>query len=218
MLPWPEPGNSAKIPMSEADADNAGSVQPQGPLGELIGELKTRTDRGEEVSIGLIQKIAGSRAAGPMLLLPALIVMSPLSIIPGLPTIVGLNTILVAGQVALGRDHLWLPDWLKHRSLPARHVKKLLRFLVPVGNAADGFVKPRASALTGSVVRRVGAGVCVLVGCIMPMLEVIPFTSTWAASIIALYALAITVKDGFLALAWVALVIAVFSVAWLVFA
>jgi hypothetical protein len=54
--------------------------------------------------------------------------------------------------------------------------------------------------------RRIGAVVCVLVGMIMPLLEFIPFTSTWAATIIAVYALAITARDGLLALAWMGLV------------
>jgi hypothetical protein len=48
-----------------------------------------------------------------------------------------------------------------------------------------------------------------LVGAVMPLLEFIPFTSTWAGAIIATYALAITVRDGFLALAFVGLVSAV---------
>lgn len=190
---------------------------PPGPLSELINKLKQRTEQGEQVSIGLIQKIAGRRAAGPMLLLPALIVISPLSIVPGLPTMVGLNTILVAGQIALGRDRLWLPKWLKQRCIPAKYATKLLRFLAPVGKVADKIVKPRARLLTAAPLRRLGACICVGVGCVMPILEVIPFTSTWAASIIALYGLAITARDGFLALAWAAFVIAILSVAWMVF-
>lgn len=190
---------------------------PSGKLSALIGKLKARTETGEDVSLGLIQKVAGTRAAGPMLLLPSLIVISPLSAIPGVPTIVGLNTILVAGQIALGRDRLWLPKWLTSRSLPSKHGEKLLNFLQPVGKAADKVVKPRAQSSVGPLFRRLGAAVCVMVGCIMPLLEVIPFTSTWAASIIAVYALAITARDGFLALAWIALVLGMASLAWMIF-
>lgn len=192
------------------------NAEPQGKLGQLIAKLKDQTEQGEEVSIGLIQQIAGTRAAGPMLLLPALIVVSPLSIIPGLPTIVGLNTILVASQVAMGRDQLWLPSWLTERAIPAKHGKRLLRFLAPVGAVADKMVKPRASATVGPLFRRIGATICVAVGCIMPMLEFIPFTSTWAAGVVAVYALAITVKDGFLALAWMALVAGLLSLTWMI--
>jgi hypothetical protein len=148
-------------------------------------------------------------------LLPALVVMSPLSIIPGVPTIVGLNTILVAGQVALGRDNIWLPGWLLRRKISGKRAEKFLKYAKPVSKVADDVVKPRATFLTSAPMRRIGAVVCVLVGCILPVLEVIPFTSTWAASIIAVYALAITARDGLLATAWVGLVVAVASVAWM---
>lgn len=185
-----------------------------GALGKLVDKVSERSKAGEAVTIGMIREIAGQRAAGPMLLLPALIVISPLSIIPGLPTTVGLNTILIAGQVALGRTDIWLPKWLSDRAVPAKYADKLIKFLTPVSRFADGVVKPRAAFLTSAPIRRVGAVVCVLVGCIMPLLEIIPFTSTWAASIIAVYALAITARDGFLALAWVGLVAAVIGAAF----
>ena len=179
----------------------------EGALGTLVEKVEARALAGEVVSIGLIQEVAGQRAAGPMLLLPALVVISPLSIVPGIPTIVGINTILVAGQLALGRERIWLPRWLIERSIKAKHAQTLMKFLKPVSRMADGVVKRRFRFMTSMPVRRVGAAVCVLVGAIMPLLEFIPFTSTWAAAIIAVFALAITARDGFLALAWIGLVL-----------
>ncbi len=189
----------------------------EGTLGRLVRKVEERAEGGDDVSIGLIQEIAGQRAAGPMLLLPALIVISPLSIIPGLPTMVGINTILVAGQIALGRDQVWLPKWLTSRCISAKHAKTLLKFLGPVSRMADGMVKRRARFMTGALMRRIGALVCVLVGAIMPLLEFIPFTSTWAASVIAVYALAITARDGWLAMAWLGLVAGCVGLGWMFF-
>lgn len=203
--------------MSDTAADEKAEPSDEGAIGQLVEDLKTHADRGEQVSIGLIQRIAGQRAAGPVLLLPALVVVSPLSAIPGLPTLVGLNTILVAGQLVLGRDQLWLPQWLTKREVPAKYGDKLLKFLGRLGRAADRVVKPRASSVTGPIFRRLGAGICVAVACVMPVMELIPFTSTWAASVIAVYALAITARDGFLALAWCAFVVILLSLAWLIF-
>nr|WP_314257305.1 exopolysaccharide biosynthesis protein [uncultured Devosia sp.] len=204
--------------MSETWSAERHKTGDTGVLTELVDDLKQRVEAGERISIGLIQRIAGGRAAGPILLLPALVVVSPLSAIPGVPTIVGLNTILVAGQVALGRDHLWLPNWLTKRAVPSKYGARLLKYLGRFSQVADGIAKPRAKAVIAPLTRRVGAGICVAVACLMPAMEIIPFTSTWAAGIIALYALAITARDGFLTLAWLALVVAVVSVALLVFA
>jgi len=185
----------------------------EGALGALVRKVKARADAGEAVSIGLVQEVAGPRAAGPMLLLPALLVVSPLSIVPGLPSVVGLTTVLVAGQVVLGREPIRLPRWLTRRRLASRHADMLLGFLQPVSRMADGVARRRARALTAAPMRRIGAAVCVLMGAIMPLLEFVPFTSTWAATIIAVYALAITAGDGLLALAFVGLVLGAVALA-----
>jgi hypothetical protein len=176
--------------------------KPEGALGRLVQKVQERTAKGEAVSISLLQEVAGARAAGPLLLLPALIVVSPLSIIPGLATLVGLHTAIVAGQVALGRNQIWLPGWLTRRSLPAKYAEKLMHFLLPVSRMADGIVKRRMLPLTGGIPKRLGALVCVLFGAIMPLLEFIPLSSTLAATVIAFYALSISARDGTLALVW----------------
>ena len=165
-------------------------------------KVQERTKRGEPVSIELLQQVAGAQAAGPMLLLPALIVVSPLSIIPGLPTLVGLHTAIVSAQLVLGRSRIWLPRWLSRRSLSAAHADKLMQFLLPVSRMADRVVKRRLLSLTGRVARRIGAVVCVLMGVLMPLLEFIPLSSTIAASVIAIYALSLSARDGLLTLAW----------------
>ncbi|MHA6296919.1 exopolysaccharide biosynthesis protein [Devosia sp. CAU 1758] len=184
-----------------------------GALGALVRQLEERADAGEDVSISTVQKIAGQRAAGPMLLLPALLVVSPLSIVPGMATMVGLNTILVAGQLVLGREHIWLPKWLTERCIPAKRAQKFVKFLGPVSQAADRVVKDRVRPLTGSGMRRFGAVICVLVGAVMPVMEIVPFTSTGAGAIIAVYGLAITARDGLLAIGWIGLVLGLVSLA-----
>lgn len=187
----------------------------RGTLRQLVHKVEQRVETGERISIGMIQNVAGQRAAGPMLLFPALIVISPLSIIPGLPTVVGINSALVAGQILLGREQIWLPKWLTERCLPRKHAERLLSFLKPVTEKVDTVARPRWQGMLAMPLRQVGASVCVLVGLIMPLLEFIPFTSTWAGAIIATFALAITARDGLLALVWVGLVVAALGVATL---
>lgn len=180
-----------------------------GPLAPIIKEVEKHAEAGEPVTIDVIKQATGTRAAGPMLLVPALIAMSPLTVIPGVPSLIGLNTVLVAGQLALGRKQIWLPKWLRHRKLKASHGQRLLKFLKPVGKVADRVAKPRLRFLTSWPMRRLGAAVCVLIGLVMPVTEVIPFSSTWVGATIATYALAITARDGMLVLAWAGLIIAI---------
>src|SRR5690606_14363774 len=88
-----------------------------GTLTTLIEKVEEHAQAGDGISIGLLQEIVGPRAAGPLLLFPALMVIAPLSIVPGIPALTGLHTILVAGQVALGRKSMWLPQWLTKRAI-----------------------------------------------------------------------------------------------------
>lgn len=185
----------------------------QGVLGTLVDKVEQRVDSGEKVSVGMIREVAGQRAAGPLLLFPALVLVSPLSIIPGVPTLVGISTVLMAGQIALGREQLWLPKWLAERCLPSKQGEKLLGFLKPVSATVDTVAKPRWQALLDGPLRRIGAGLCLMLGLLMPIMEVIPFTSTWARVTVATYGLAITVRDGLLAVVWIGLIAAIVSVA-----
>lgn len=173
-----------------------------GPLERLVRKVQERTKRGEAVSIELLQQVAGTQAVGPILLLPALVVVSPLSIIPGLPSLVGLHTVVVSAQLMIGRSRIWLPGWLSRRMIKPGHAEKLLQFLLPVSRVADVVAKRRMLALTGKIGRRLGAAVCLLMGAIMPLLEFIPLSSTIAASVIAVYALSLSVRDGLLTLVW----------------
>jgi hypothetical protein len=184
-----------------------------GPLAPIVEEVEDRADSGQPVSVETVEKAAGEQVAGPLLLVPALIAMTPLTVVPGVPSLIALNTVLVAGQIALGRKSIWLPKWLRSRKLSSKHTKKLLKLLKPLGKVADKMVKPRLQFLTAWPLRRIGAGLCVLVGACMPMTEVIPFTSTWLGATIATYALAITAKDGLLVVAWVGLILAIMAVA-----
>ncbi len=184
----------------------------RGAFSQLVDKVSDRVEAGEPISVGMIQQLAGQRAAGPLMLFPALVVVSPLSIIPGLPTLVGINTILIASQILLNRNKIWLPGWLRSRAVPEKYGSRLVEFLKPVGASIDA-VAQRRWPKVGKILRRFGAAVCAVVGAIMPLLEFIPFTSTVAASVIAVYALAITARDGLLALVWVALLAGVVGVA-----
>ena len=184
-----------------------------GTLGPIVDEVDKHAKAGDTVSIETVREIAGRRAAGPLLLLPALVAMSPMTVVPGVATIIGLNTVLVAGQIALGRESVWLPKWLNKLKLAPKHVEKLVKFLKPVGKVADEVARPRLGFLTAWPVRRVGAAACTLIGLAMPVTELIPFTATWVGALIATYALAITARAGLLVLAWVGLILTAATIA-----
>ena len=59
-----------------------------------------------EITLGRLLEQVGSRSFGTVLLVPAIIVLSPLSGIPGLPSVMAVFVVVLAGQMLEGRDHL----------------------------------------------------------------------------------------------------------------
>lgn len=136
-----------------------------------------------------------------------MIVVSPLSLIPTLPTIVGTTVVLIAGQLIAGRKSIWLPNKLRAASLSPERAQKALEFLKPAVRWIEKFSRARLSFLTEGLGMRLAALICILVAMTMPPLELVPGASTSAGTIIATFGLALTTRDGLLLLAALALVI-----------
>src|SRR5690606_6693656 len=66
----------------------------------------------ERVSLGLVVETIGSRSFGPLLLMVGVVLASPLSGIPGMPTMMSLMVLLIAVQLLFGGKNFWLPHWL----------------------------------------------------------------------------------------------------------
>ncbi len=110
-------------------------------LSDLIKHLRRLGERQDRVSVHDIRKALGERSFGPFLAIPALIEITPIGGIPGLPTVIALVIALVATQILFGRAHLWLPDFLERRTLRGDRVKKGME-----GLKACGLVRPGAPA------------------------------------------------------------------------
>jgi hypothetical protein len=120
--------------------------------------------------------------------------------IPGAPTFGALVIILVAGQMLMGSQRVWLPDFIRNRTLPAERLRKALSALKPAAALIDRLVGKRLMFLTKRPFGLVLAALCVALALAMPPLEFVPMSSTILAAAVFLLALALTVQDGALAL------------------
>ena len=155
---------------------------------------------GDTVSVSDMLQAIGPRSFGPLMLVPALIILSPVSGIPTVPTFGAIIITLIALQLMIGRHHVWLPQWLLRRKLKRQALERAVRFLVPVARVVDRVTRPRLELFTRPPFRQLIALLCILVAATMPVLEPVPFMATSAAAIITLYALALVARDGLLAL------------------
>lgn len=156
------------------------------------------SDAGAEgtVSVEDILNSIGRRSFGPLLLVPGLLLVSPLSGVPGFGTAMALIVFLFAVQLVAGRHRVWLPQFMLRRSIPRDKLDSAMRFLKPAARTVDKLVHPRLSFLAEGVFGRLIGLVCLFIAFIMPPLEFVPFANTTSGAAIALFGLSLTARDG----------------------
>lgn len=174
---------------------------------DLLEQIEHRIEHDATLSIATVEAVAGRRIAGPLLFFPAMLVVSPLSLVPTLPSFVAILTILVAAQILAGRNSIWLPKKLRAAGLSPERGKKALAFIRPVAGWLDKVSRPRLTALTDGLGQRAVALVCILVAVTMPPMELVPGASTTAGSVIASLGLSLTTRDGALLLVVLAVLV-----------
>jgi len=160
-----------------------------------IVELGSKQDR---VAISEIQDSLGKRSFGPFLFVPAIIEISPVGGIPGVPTLLALIVALFSIQMLIGRDHFWLPGFLAKRTVSGAKLDKGLNKVRPAVRWLDRISRARLGWAISQGFLRMLAVLCVLLATSIPPLEFLPFASTAPFTAIALFGLGITTRDGLL--------------------
>jgi hypothetical protein len=169
-------------------------------IGDILDRLEACADENDRVTLGAVVGSFGHRSYGPFLLVPALIEVSPIGGIPGLPTVLAGIIILFAVQMLFGRRNLWLPGFLERRSVGANRMRKAVEALRPLARRMDRWFHGRLERFTRGPMIRVAAGSCIVLACTVPPLELLPFASTAPMAAIAAFGLALLVRDGLLML------------------
>lgn len=167
-------------------------------VGDVLDKIEELASKEGQVCLGHLVEALGSRSYGPFLLIPALIDISPVGGIPGLPTLLGLVIVIVAVQMLLGRKHLWLPGFLARRSFSKEKACKSTAKLRGLARWLDRWFHGRLPRFTGGPFIRIAAGFCILLALTVPPLELLPFATTAPMAAIAAFGLALLVRDGLL--------------------
>ena len=164
---------------------------------DLIDKAAKGQDR---VSLELIIKAVGRRSFGPLLLLVGILLASPLSGIPGIPTIMGLLVLLIAVQLLFSSEHFWLPQWLLKRSVEPKKLDKSIQWLRPPARFVDRLIRPRLTVFVQGFSAYLIAIICLLIAAGLPGMELVPFSASGAGAVLAAFGLSLIAHDGFLAL------------------
>ena len=169
-------------------------------VGEVLDQLKELGEQAgdDKAKLGDMLEALGQRAYGPFFIIFPLIDISPVGGIPGLPTVMAVVMVLLAVQLVLGRDHLWLPGFLANRGLKGSKLVKVADKTRPIARRMDKWFHGRLPALTKGPMVKV-AGVAVILLCLtVPPLELLPFASTAPMAAIMAFGIALLVRDGLL--------------------
>lgn len=166
-------------------------AEPRAKLGDIVDRLD-------------------ERAFGFLLLLLALPCCLPFVYV--LPQIVALPMLALAGQLAAGRVHPWLPFGLHERSFSVPAFQKVVRRSEKYVGWVERFARPRLRPVTGRLgIRLVGA--LLLIPC-ASILVPLPSTNTIPGIGVAIASLGLIERDGVLVIlglvigfVWVALLL-----------
>lgn len=164
------------------------------------GNKEIRDGEDEMLSIEDIVSSLGEASFAPLLFVPSIIIVSPLSGIPGLSSLFGILIALIAVQMVIGRSHVWLPRWLMRREMGRERFNKALDVMQKPIGFVDRVTHPRLAVLVSWPISKVLQMLCVLCGAMMPFLELVPFSSSILALAVAFFSMAFVTRDGVLAI------------------
>lgn len=162
---------------------------------DVLEDIAQQAHEGR-LSAGDVVNAFQHRGFGPLLLAPGLLALLPTGAVPGVPTIVGLLIVLVAGQMIIGRDEPWIPQRLRAASIEASKYQRVYQKVAPATRAIDKVLRPRLTVIVRPPAPRLIAIVCVLLALSMAPLELIPFMGAVPALVISLLGLGLTAEDG----------------------
>ncbi|MFN3846025.1 MAG: exopolysaccharide biosynthesis protein [Paracoccaceae bacterium] len=174
-------------------------------LTDVVMRLHRAARSADRVTVGNLVDAIGRSSMAAVLIVPALLLVSPLSGIPGASTVGGAVIALVAGQIVLKRDKVWLPAVLRNRTMPGPVLRRALVWLRRPARWFDGFAPARPKREADAWWSPALALLCMVLGLVLPMLELIPFSSSIVATLITVLALAMLTGHVRLAVVAIAL-------------
>lgn len=153
-----------------------------------------REFKGERVSVRDIKNSLGRRSFGLMLFVLSIPNSLPIVGIPGVSAVTGLPILLIACQMMLGYDQIWLPKWISRSNFSREGFLKLIEKTAPWLARIERLLQPRWSWLVKGNVERFLAGVCVLMAFLLIL--PIPFGNLLPGLSLLLISLGLIERDG----------------------
>ncbi|MGJ8545741.1 MAG: exopolysaccharide biosynthesis protein [Sulfitobacter sp.] len=183
-------------------------TQDTSSLNGVLDALEDQAKSHGTVTVGDVVQALGGRGFGPLLVVAALLVISPLGGVPGFPTAMAVLIGLIAVQMVAQRQHLWLPKILRERGVKGDKLSGAVDKLRGAAGWIDKHFGGRVPRLVEPPMPSIAAALIAVLCLLVPPSEVIPFAALLPMGGIAVLGLALTLRDGVLMGIGIALAVA----------
>lgn len=167
-------------------------------IAQILSDIVTETRDREHMTVRDCADMLGKRSIAIAILLFSLINSFPGPGIPGLSTITGIPIILLAIQLVINREEIWLPEKVMQHSLHEGKLLRLLRKMVPVLRKTERLLKPRWMALSSPPFTHLAGIMMIIMACILAL--PIPFANFPCGLTISVLAIGLITRDGLMVL------------------
>lgn len=169
-------------------------------LNSISKKIQTEADGHRKIPVDAIVEQVETSGFGPMLMIPALIIILPTGAIPGVPDVCNIIIALMAGQLVFGRTSPWLPKWITNLKISGPKVSKAMEKVQPALRKIDGWSRQRLTTLTTRTAQRYIAALITLTSVLSIGVGVIPYVPALLALPTLFFAFGMTLRDGLIIL------------------
>ena len=164
-------------------------------LNDLLDSLQAAAERDYATLDDVLDEF-GDRSITPFILLASLLLVSPLSGVIGVSTFIGILVFILSAQAFWGRRRLWLPKFLLNKQIRSKYLHSAVRWLRKPCSFFDRHSGKRMQFMTKGPMRGVTLLSCTILPVGWPVLEFVPFASSFGGGTVALFAFGLFTRDG----------------------
>jgi hypothetical protein len=168
-------------------------------LNSIVNTLGDSCRADEDLNIGQLVDSIENDIFGVLLFIPALIIMLPVSIIPGVSALCAMLVLLSALHILLGKKELWLPARLRSISVDGVKLSATLDKYSRVMDRLDRMTSERWSFMTGGVALKLASIAGILLAAVTIIFGFIPWIDMALMFPVVFFGIAICTGDGLLA-------------------
>ena len=162
-------------------------------ISQLLTDLKADMT-GERVRVSMILEALHERGFGVVMFFFALPIALPFPVPPGIQMIFATPLLVLAAQMVIGRDMIWMPQGIQSRTLSRKVLNKTIDLSVPWLRKIEYLVKPRLGFMT----RGFASNIVGFLGIIMALsiYVPIPLTNTVPGMGMCAMSIGLVMRDG----------------------